>query len=128
MTEISDFKQLDVWQKGRDLVQIIYGITLRFPGAERNALATQMQRAAISVPSSIAEGYGRGTRQEYMHSLRLARGSLCELESQLILAHDLGLVTDPEPISVVIRDTHRLLHGLLRALHRPPGDGKEASQ
>ncbi len=128
MTEISDFTQLDVWQKGRDLVQIIYGITLRFPGAERNALATQMQRAAISVPSSIAEGYGRGTRQEYMHSLRLARGSLCELESQLILAHDLGLVADPEPVSVVIRDTHRLLHGLLRALHRPPGDGKEVSQ
>jgi four helix bundle protein len=124
VAEVSDFKQLDVWKKGRELVRHVYTTTGRFPGGPRNALANQMQRAAVSVPSNIAEGYGRGTRQAYIHSLRIARGSLCELETQVILARDVGLLGDTAALDVLVRDTHRLLYGLLRALDEPASDGK----
>lgn len=114
--KINDFKRLDVWQVGRKLAVAVYRATASFPNHERYGLAGQMQRAAVSIPSNIAEGYGRGSRQQYLHALQIARGSLAELETQLIIAHDLGLIADPQPLKDLVCSEYRLLHGLIRSL------------
>ncbi len=84
------FKDLVVWQKSIDLTAAIYELTARFPDAERFGLTNQMRRAAVSVPSNIAEGYGRSTKGEYHLFLGHARGSCSELETQLVIAKRLS--------------------------------------
>jgi len=86
---MKSYKELIVWQKGISLTKEIYQISEQFPEKEKYALANQMQRAAVSVPSNIAEGWGRGTTKEYIHFLYIAKGSLMELETQLIIASEL---------------------------------------
>ena len=79
-----------------------------------------MNRAAVSIPSNIAEGYGRATTQDYLHFLRIARGSAYELETQLVLAQDLGLCTEERGlrVQVVLQEEIRILQGLIAALER----------
>jgi four helix bundle protein len=113
---VRDFKQLNAWQKGRELAVEVYQVTASFPPHERFGLAGQMQRAAVSIASNIAEGYGRGTRQEYLRALRIARGSLCELETQSIIAQDLMLIPETTPLWQLLIEEHRLLFGLIRSL------------
>ncbi|MCJ7728776.1 MAG: four helix bundle protein [Sedimentisphaerales bacterium] len=84
------FRDLIVWQKGYRLVLEIYKITKTFPNNEQYGLAQQMRRAAVSIPSNIAEGYGRKHKPEYNQFLRLAYGSLLELQTQFLLSVDLG--------------------------------------
>ena len=88
---VRSYRDLVAWQRARDLVREVYLLTAKFPVGERFGLVSQMDRAAVSVPSNIAEGYGRATTQDYLHFLRIARGSAYELETQLVLAEDLGL-------------------------------------
>ena len=88
---VKSYRDLIAWQKARELVKEEYLLTANFPVGERFGLVSQMDRAVVSVPSNIAEGYGRATTQDYLHFLRIARGSACELETQLVLAEDLGL-------------------------------------
>jgi four helix bundle protein len=90
MNKIRSYKDLLIWQKSMDLVEMIYGITVRLPSQEQWGLTSQMRRAAISVPSNIAEGYGRQATGEYRHHLTFARGSLLELETQILLCQRLG--------------------------------------
>ncbi|MGE5605489.1 MAG: four helix bundle protein [Bacteroidota bacterium] len=96
MLKIQDYKDLIVWQKSMNLVEVIYRITARFPRDEQWGLVSQLRRAAISVPSNIAEGYGRQTSGEYKHSLCISRGSLFEIETQIILCHRLGFIDENE--------------------------------
>ncbi|RPI59311.1 MAG: four helix bundle protein, partial [Planctomycetaceae bacterium] len=77
---IRSYKDLQVWQKSMELAGQIYEATQKFPADERFGLTSQLRRAAVSVPSNIAEGYGRGTRKDYKRFLQVARGSLYELE------------------------------------------------
>ncbi len=84
------FKDLIVWQKGYQLVLEIYKITKAFPSNEQYGLIHQMRRAAVSIPSNIAEGYGRKNKPEYNQFLRHAYGSLLELQTQFLLSIDLG--------------------------------------
>ena len=86
---LKNFKDLNVWQKSYTLCIEIYKITKSFPGEEKFCLTSQMRRAAISVPSNIAEGYGRKTIPDYIRSLYIAYGSNCELETQTLLSGDL---------------------------------------
>jgi four helix bundle protein len=86
---LKNYKELKVWQKAYQLCITIYNITKHFPKEERYGLTSQIRRAAVSVPSNIAEGYGRKTTQEYMQSLYIAYGSHCELETQIMLSKDL---------------------------------------
>lgn len=89
---IGGYKDLKVWQRGMDLAQAIYMLTSRFPKSQEYGLAVQMRRASVSVPSNIAEGYGRNATGEYRHHLCIARGSLLELETQVILSQRVGLL------------------------------------
>lgn len=87
---MGDFKRLAVWQKGHVLSLAVYRATVRFPGSERFGLTAQIRRAAVSVISNLAEGCGRGTDRELARYCRIARGSVNELECQILLARDLG--------------------------------------
>jgi four helix bundle protein len=83
---VKSFRDLRVWQAGMDLVEQVYLLTQTFPKHEMYGLASQMQRAAVSIPSNIAEGHTREHLKEYLHHLSVARSSLAELETQLEIA------------------------------------------
>ncbi|MBR3149599.1 MAG: four helix bundle protein [Eubacterium sp.] len=80
------FKELIVWQKSMELAEQVYELVQKLPNDEKYVLSDQMRRAAISIPSNIAEGHSRSSKSEYLHFLSIARGSLSELETQIILA------------------------------------------
>jgi four helix bundle protein len=112
------FKDLFAWQRAMQMVRAVYELTAQFPTAERFGLSGQMRRAAISVPSNIAEGYGRVTTGEFIQFLGHARGSSAEVETQLIIAKDLHFSSD-ETIDDAERlcfEVSRLLTGLMRSL------------
>ena len=86
---MENYKELKVWQKSVSLCIELYGIVKKFPENERYGLITQIQRASASVPANIAEGWGRGSTKEYIQFLHIARGSLMELETHLIISQQL---------------------------------------
>ena len=87
-------KKLDVWKLSMELSRVIYRITVGYPSEERFGLVSQMRRAAVSVPSNIAEGAARDSNNEFRNFLSIARSSLSELDTQLDLSQDLGFVTE----------------------------------
>ena len=89
-TKVRHYKDLKIWQKGMHLSKSIYELTKRFPSDERFGLSAQMRRAAVSVPSNIAEGQARQGTREFLQFLSHASGSLAELETQLLLSTELG--------------------------------------
>ena len=105
---------LKVWQLAMDLVTDVYAITKLFPDAEKFALASQMQRAAVSVPSNIAEGAGRESDADFMRFLVIARGSLSELETRGLISQRLGYVDDVNGLLSKIKEIFMLLKGLIR--------------
>jgi four helix bundle protein len=115
---VRHYKELIVWQRGIDLVVASYKCTQRFPTHERFSLTQQLRRAAVSIPSNIAEGQGRFHRAEFLHHIAFARGSLQELETLLVIAARLGYVTAEslEEIWKLCEEVGRLLAGLRRAL------------
>ena len=111
-----DFRQLIVWQKAMTLVTDIYRATQTFPGDERFGLTSQLRRAAVSIPSNIAEGQGRLTLGEFRQFLGHAKGSLCEVETQLLIAQNLGYLSDPRLLVDNLHEVARLLNGLMNSL------------
>lgn len=113
--KIKSFTDLKVWQEGHKLVILIYQITKKFPKDELFALTSQMRRAAISITSNIAEGFGRQGYKEKIHFYYLAQGSLIELKNQILVAKDVGYIKESELIILAdqINFTHRLLQGLI---------------
>ncbi|MGI8890328.1 MAG: four helix bundle protein [Chthoniobacterales bacterium] len=112
------YKDLVVWQKGIALAKLIYRITQRFPEAEKFGLIAQMRRAAVSIPSNIAEGQARRTTGEFIQFLSHAEGSLAELDTQLILSGELSFCPKPtaEPAFELIEEQRRMLNALRRKL------------
>lgn len=90
------FKDLKMWQKGIEIVKDIYSLTIRFPKDELYGLTSQMRRSSISIPSNIAEGFKRSYKKEYKQFLQITLGSLAELETQLIIAKELGYIESKE--------------------------------
>ncbi len=117
MTKIYHFEKLDVWQQSRQVVVAVYNLVKKFPVDERFGLCDQMRRAAISVPSNIAEGVSRVAVKETIHFLEIAFGSLMEVYCQLQIAMDLGYITEEEfnQIKPLIQSTSNMLNGLHRA-------------
>jgi len=115
---VTSYKDLLVWQRSMDLVETVYRLTASFPAAEQWGLVSQMRRATISVPSNIAEGYGRQATGEYRHHLSIARGSLLELETQVLLSKRLGYVqaADSDTVLKEIEEISRMLATLVSKL------------
>lgn len=117
---IRSYQDLFVWRRSMDLTTQVYKLSRVFPREEIYGLTSQMRRAAVSIPSNIAEGYGRGTRPSFIHFLRIAQGSLKELETQLIIAERVGLAAAGSTAALVgeCEQVGRLLRNLIRKLAR----------
>jgi four helix bundle protein len=109
-------KDLIVWQKSINLVTLVYKITNQFPKEEIYGLTSQMRRAAVSIPSNIAEGHGRFSDKELIRFLFISLGSSAELETQLILANNLGFLNevDFEQLQELNNEVIRMLSALIR--------------
>jgi four helix bundle protein len=108
--------ELLVWQEGMALARDVYGATENFPSHEVYGLTSQIRRAAVSIPSNIAEGAGRSGAREFFKFLSIARGSLCELETQLLLANDLGYLAECSGLFDRIERVFGLLGGLMKSV------------
>ena len=109
------FKDLIVWQKAMELVKAVYALSKAFPAEERYALTDQLRRAAVSIPSNIAEGSGRASNADYGHFLSIARGSLYEVMTQLQIAVDLGYLSGLSPeLEAQISEVGRMLGAMLK--------------
>jgi four helix bundle protein len=108
-----NYLELKIWQRSRVLVKEIYQLTETFPGNQQYGLTSQMQRAAISIPSNIAEGAGRNSIKEFMRFLDIANGSAFELETQLFLSNDLGY-TDVNQIENIILELKEIQKMIFR--------------
>lgn len=104
---IQSFRDLQVWQKGMDLCEVIYRLTGDFPREETYGLSSQIRRSAVSVPSNIAEGQGRLNTREFRQFLGIARGSICELQTQLEIARRLNL-GDPKLLDNALSLSHEV--------------------
>jgi len=116
--EIRTFRDLIAWQKAMLLCNCVYALSASFPDSERFGLTSQIRRAVVSIPSNIAEGYGRRRKQDYLRFLDIARGSLFEVETQLELAGQLQFVDLErlqEPMALV-RELDRIMYGLVKAI------------
>lgn len=118
MNPIRSYKDLRAWQLAFDLGIEIYNVSSAFPSDERFGLTSQIRRAAISVASNIAEGYGRNLKQDYLRFLRMARGSLYEVETQPLFAKELGMVNDDRTRSAgcLFDECARVLSELIRSV------------
>ena len=110
------FKDLIVWQKSFKLVKEVYKLSTSFPKDELYSLTQQMRRAAISIPSNIAEGYGRQYNKEYKQLLSIAYGSLCELETQYLLAVELNFVSQDENINALMKEVGSMLYRMINPI------------
>jgi four helix bundle protein len=119
---LTNYKELNVWQRAYRLCLGIYKLTKAFPKDEQYNLTSQIRRAAVSIPSNIAEGYGRRTTPDYIRALYIAYGSNCELETQIMLSGDLGYIGEQslDSLREDIREVERMLKALIRSLENKP--------
>ncbi len=117
-TEIKSYRDLLIWQKGRVIVKKTYEICADMPTEELYSLQSQLKRSAISIPSNIAEGYGRNSTKNYIHFLKISRGSLYELETQMILAKDLNFITEEQfsEIAETITEEAKMLNSYIKSI------------
>jgi four helix bundle protein len=115
---VQSYRDLKVWQHAIDLVTAIYPLLKRFPKEELYALASQIRRAAVSIPANIAEGQARQHTKEFLQHLSIAKGSLAELDTPLILAERLGYVNNLEIVAIQasMREVRMMLYGLMTGL------------
>ncbi len=109
---------LKVWQESMSLVKMIYEISKKFPAEETYGLNSQIRRAAVSIPSNIAEGAARNGYKEFLQYLNISRGSLSEVETQLLIAKNLGYIENPDHILEQIDKVFGLLGGLINSLRK----------
>ena len=110
------YEDLVVWQKSMLLAKLVYRLQKELPKEETYALGDQIRRAVVSIPSNIAEGYGRESENEFKRFLAIARGSLCEVKTQLQLANELGFLHLGAELLSLIDEVGKLLNGLSRTL------------
>jgi four helix bundle protein len=123
---LQNYRELEVWKVAVDLTVEIYELFRQLPASEKYGLCDQAQRAAVSIPANIAEGYGRQHRKEYLHYLSIAYGSLCELKTHLIVAGRLKFISRDAATKpwTLCQRVGQMLHKLRRSLRNKPGRGK----
>jgi len=120
MGKIKTYRDLIAWKKAMALVETAYKATAAFPKEEIYGLASQIRRCSVSIPSNIAEGYGRNSKEDYLRFLRIARGSLYEFQTQIEIAANLSYL-DKEYFSRIFesaREVERILNGLISSLNK----------
>ena len=115
---INTFRDLIAWRKAKELAVIVYRITSGFPTDERYGLTSQIRRASVSVSANIAEGYARGTTSEFLRFLRIARGSIAEVDTLVEIATELRLIAPDDGVIDQIAEADRVLQGLIASLER----------
>ena len=120
LTKVQNYRQLEVWQLAMDLAERCYQATKGFPKEELFGLTSQIRRSAVSIPANIAEGQGREHTKEFLNHLSMARGSLLELETHLMLSQRIALLQQPELDSLLTMTDRlsRMLSGLRKALEK----------
>ncbi len=115
---VKSYRELVVWQKAMDLAESVYKLTSAFPREEVYGLTAQTRRSAVSVASNIAEGQGRRSTRDFLNFLSIARGSLCEMETQVLLAERLGYLKGRNGSGLLDQaaEVGRLINGLANAL------------
>ncbi|GAB3297106.1 four helix bundle protein [Hymenobacter humi] len=115
---MKNYKELKVWQRGLEVVAATYAVVHQLPREETYGLRSQMTRAAVSIPSNIAEGSSRASEKEYKHFLEIALGSCFELDTQLIVAINAGLITlEPDSdLPGLLEEEIKMLHGFINRL------------
>jgi four helix bundle protein len=116
---MKNFRELRIWWKGMDLVKQVYLVAEQLPSEERFALRSQVTRAAVSIPSNIAEGSSRQSDLDYKRFLEMSLGSAFELETQLLIVQELVLIPNPEslnPLIAELQDEQRMINGLISTL------------
>ncbi len=113
-----NFKKLNVWLNAMILAKEVYQVTSNYPRAEKYGLVSQINRCCVSVPSNIAEGSSRSSNKEFSHFIKIALGSLFELETQIILSHEFKIINDTEINSLTekIATLQKMLNGFLTTL------------
>ena len=117
--KIRSYKDLIVWQKAVLLVTDIYSTTKQFPTDERYGIVSQLNRAAVSVPANIAEGWGRKSSKNYLQFLRTSRGSLMEIETLLVISKNLNFLNSESyaQLSGKVEEVGKILHGLIKSIN-----------
>lgn len=120
--KLSSYKELIVWQKSMELARLVYAVTKQYPKEEIYGLTSQVRRAAVSIPSNIAEGYARKSSKEYIQFYSIAYGSVLELQTQLILCHDFGYIHDNKysTIELLSEEVSKMLHSMILKLNAKP--------
>ncbi|NRT14211.1 four helix bundle protein [Flavobacterium sp. 28A] len=120
MSDIKTYKDLLIWQKGILLVKVVYNNLEGFPKDEVFGLTSQIKRSAVSIPSNIAEGWGRSSTLSYIHFLKIARGSLFELETQLIIANELSFISELKfnELTQIITEESKMLNAFIKSLSK----------
>jgi len=118
---IRHYQDLAAWQRGMDACVETYKLTGQLDKSELYGLVSQMRRAAVSIPSNVAEGWGRGSRKDFARFLRTARGSVYELETQVLITHRVGLLKpeDTQAVEQLLDESSRILNGLIHSLNIP---------
>ena len=116
-TTIKKFTDLNAWKEGHKLVLIIYGITKGFPKEELFGLVSQLRRCAVSITSNIAEGFSRQSYKEKLQFYSMALGSVTELQNQLLVARDVGYITDKKFKEIAEQSiiVHKIINGLIKS-------------
>ncbi|MHC4180404.1 MAG: four helix bundle protein [Planctomycetota bacterium] len=117
---VKDYRELIAWQKAMDLVEMVYRLTDGYPQGELYGLTSQMRRAAVSIPSNIAEGQGRSTTRDFLNFLSIATGPLKEVETQGLISRRLGFLDEPQTAQLLDLTTEvaRVMSGLTNSLRR----------
>jgi four helix bundle protein len=121
MSAIQSYKDLMIWQKGIQIVVLIYKLAKSFPQEELYALTSQIKRASVSIPSNIAEGYGRNTEKSFSHFIDISRGSLFELETQLLIAKELDFIVDfelYEKVNTLIHEESKMINAFSKSIQK----------
>ena len=118
VSSVSSYQDLEIWKRSIYLVEQVYMLVKQLPREETYALSDQMRRAAVSIPSNIAEGASRNSTKEYIQFLYIALGSAAELETQLIIGERIGYFRAINAIKQSVVEIKKMLHGLISSLKR----------